>query len=113
MHDLRRRRVDGLAVAPRQGAGDQAHQIRVRPLSSPPPPPSTKELWASADGRPWGGGGRYDCGIQTFDTAPVYSNGLSEAILGEAIKRLNLPRDEIVVMTKVCHVPPLQRACRP
>ena len=59
------------------------------------------------------GGGRYECGIQTFDTAPVYSNGLSEVILGRAIKRLGLPRDEIVVMTKVCHVPPLQRACRP
>ena len=43
---------------------------------------------------------RYDCGIQTFDTAPVYSNGLSEVILGKAIKQLNLPREEIVVMTK-------------
>ncbi|KAM5542376.1 hypothetical protein V8D89_003835 [Ganoderma adspersum] len=42
----------------------------------------------------------YECGIQTFDTAPVYSNGLSEAILGKAIRRLGLPRDEIVVMTK-------------
>ena len=31
----------------------------------------------------------------------VYSNGLSEVILGRAIKQLNLPRDEIVVMTKV------------
>ncbi|KAG8747445.1 hypothetical protein FRC10_001116 [Ceratobasidium sp. 414] len=43
----------------------------------------------------------YDLGIQTFDTANVYSNGLSEVILGKAIKRLNLPRDGIVVMTKV------------
>ena len=31
----------------------------------------------------------------------MYSNGLSEIILGKAIKELNLPRDEIVVMTKV------------
>lgn len=31
----------------------------------------------------------------------VYSNGVSEVILGKAIKQLNLPRDEIVVMTKV------------
>ncbi|CAE6420073.1 unnamed protein product, partial [Rhizoctonia solani] len=44
----------------------------------------------------------YDAGIQTFDTANVYSNGLSEVILGKAIKKFNLPRDEIVVMTKVC-----------
>ncbi|KAJ7449913.1 NADP-dependent oxidoreductase domain-containing protein [Mycena latifolia] len=32
--------------------------------------------------------------------ASVYSNGLSEVILGKAIKKFNLPRDEIVVMTK-------------
>ncbi|CAE6376272.1 unnamed protein product [Rhizoctonia solani] len=43
----------------------------------------------------------YDLGIQTFDTADVYSNGLSEIILGKAIKQHKLPRDEIVVMTKV------------
>ncbi|KAF8698332.1 Aldo kereductase, partial [Rhizoctonia solani] len=43
----------------------------------------------------------YDAGIQTFDTANVYSNGESERILGKAIKQLSLPRDEIVVMTKV------------
>ncbi|EIW83754.1 Aldo keto reductase [Coniophora puteana RWD-64-598 SS2] len=46
----------------------------------------------------------YDAGIQTFDTANVYSNGLSEVILGKAIKQHNLPRDEIVVMTKVHHL---------
>jgi aryl-alcohol dehydrogenase-like predicted oxidoreductase len=43
----------------------------------------------------------YDAGINTFDTANAYSNGLSEEILGKAIKKFNLPRDEIVVMTKV------------
>ncbi|GJJ08939.1 hypothetical protein Clacol_003159 [Clathrus columnatus] len=43
----------------------------------------------------------YDAGIQTFDTANVYSNGESERILGKAIKVLGLPRDEIVVMTKL------------
>ncbi|CCO35995.1 Putative aryl-alcohol dehydrogenase C977.14c [Rhizoctonia solani AG-1 IB] len=46
----------------------------------------------------------YDAGIQTFDTANVYSHGESERILGKAIKELRLPRDEIVVMTKVYHV---------
>ncbi|KAG8704754.1 hypothetical protein FRC11_009612, partial [Ceratobasidium sp. 423] len=46
----------------------------------------------------------YDAGIQTFDTANVYSNGDSERILGKAIKQLNLPRDEIVVMTKLYHL---------
>ncbi|KAF9485933.1 aryl-alcohol dehydrogenase [Pholiota conissans] len=43
----------------------------------------------------------YDAGIQTFDTANVYSYGLSEIILGKAIKELKLPRDEIVIMTKL------------
>lgn len=45
--------------------------------------------------------GSYDAGIQTYDTANIYSNGQSEVILGKAIKQHNLPRDEIVVMTKV------------
>lgn len=31
----------------------------------------------------------------------VYSNGRSEIILGKAIRKFNLPREEIVVMTKV------------
>ncbi|KAG8999026.1 hypothetical protein FRB90_012173 [Tulasnella sp. 427] len=43
----------------------------------------------------------YDMGINAFDTANLYSNGLSEVILGKAIKQHNLPRDEIVVMTKL------------
>lgn len=33
----------------------------------------------------------------------VSSNGASEVILGKAIKQLNLPREEIVVMTKVSY----------
>ncbi|PBK78961.1 Aldo/keto reductase, partial [Armillaria gallica] len=45
----------------------------------------------------------YDAGINTFDTANVYSNGQSEVVLGKAIKQENLPRDGIVVMTKVFH----------
>ncbi|PBK93992.1 Aldo keto reductase [Armillaria gallica] len=43
----------------------------------------------------------YDAGINTFDTADTYSNGLSEVILGEAIKTHNIPRERIVVLTKV------------
>jgi len=43
----------------------------------------------------------YDHGINTFDTANTYSNGLAEVILGKALKKLNLPRDEIVILTKV------------
>ncbi|TFK35358.1 aryl-alcohol dehydrogenase [Crucibulum laeve] len=43
----------------------------------------------------------YDAGINAFDTAGAYSNGDSEIILGKAIKQHNIPREEIVVMTKV------------
>ncbi|KAF8330124.1 NADP-dependent oxidoreductase domain-containing protein [Amanita rubescens] len=43
----------------------------------------------------------YNAGINTFDTANMYSNGASETVLGKAIKKHNIPRDEIVVMTKV------------
>lgn len=34
----------------------------------------------------------------------MYSNGVSEIVLGKAIKKYNFPRDEIVVMTKLCGV---------
>lgn len=47
----------------------------------------------------------YAAGINAFDTANVYSNGTSERILGTAIRELQLPRDEIVVMTKVRPLP--------
>ncbi|PPQ74709.1 hypothetical protein CVT26_007560 [Gymnopilus dilepis] len=43
----------------------------------------------------------YEAGINTFDTANAYSNGHSEIVLGKAIKELKLPRDEIVIMTKL------------
>ncbi|KAM6493154.1 Aldo/keto reductase [Amanita muscaria] len=43
----------------------------------------------------------YELGINTFDTADMYSNGVSETVLGKAIKELNVPREKIVVMTKL------------
>jgi aryl-alcohol dehydrogenase-like predicted oxidoreductase len=43
----------------------------------------------------------FDAGVNFFDTANVYSNGLSEQILGQSLKDLGLPRDEVVVATKV------------
>lgn len=39
-----------------------------------------------------------DAGVNFFDTADVYSQGLSEEILGEAIK--HLPRESILISTK-------------
>ena len=40
-----------------------------------------------------------DCGINLFDTAEVYANGLSETLLGQAIKEYG--RDNFVIVTKV------------
>lgn len=36
-----------------------------------------------------------------LSTANVYSNGESEVVLGKAIKKLNVPRSSLVIMTKV------------
>ncbi|KAI8062553.1 NADP-dependent oxidoreductase domain-containing protein [Gongronella butleri] len=43
----------------------------------------------------------YDHGINHFDTADAYSNGESERIIGQAIKKYNLPRNRIVIATKL------------
>ena len=43
----------------------------------------------------------FDAGVNFFDTANVYSNGLSEIMLGQAIDDLDLRRDELVIATKV------------
>jgi aryl-alcohol dehydrogenase-like predicted oxidoreductase len=42
-----------------------------------------------------------DAGINFIDTADVYSQGLSEQITGLALKNLKVPRDHVVVATKV------------
>ncbi|AMM24705.1 aldo/keto reductase [Variovorax sp. PAMC 28711] len=42
-----------------------------------------------------------DAGINFIDTADVYSGGLSEEITGQALKNLQVPRDQVVVATKV------------
>ncbi|WP_411201239.1 aldo/keto reductase [Kosakonia cowanii] len=42
-----------------------------------------------------------DVGINFIDTADVYSGGRSEAITGQALKNLKVPRENVVVATKV------------
>jgi aryl-alcohol dehydrogenase-like predicted oxidoreductase len=42
-----------------------------------------------------------DAGINFIDTADVYSEGDSESLVGQALKNLKLPRDELVVATKI------------
>jgi aryl-alcohol dehydrogenase-like predicted oxidoreductase len=63
--------------------------------------------WA-AGGWMWGGTERseavkaikaaYDLGVTSIDTAPVYGQGTSEEITGEAIK--GIPRDKVQILTK-------------
>jgi aryl-alcohol dehydrogenase-like predicted oxidoreductase len=43
----------------------------------------------------------YELGINFFDTADVYSLGVSEEILGRALRELGAPRDRVVVATKL------------
>ena len=46
----------------------------------------------------------YDVGLRSFDTADIYSNGVSELVLGKFLKHYNIPRDKIVILTK-CFFP--------
>jgi len=43
----------------------------------------------------------YELGINFFDTAEVYGDNISEEILGNLIKRLNVPREDLVISTKL------------
>ena len=42
-----------------------------------------------------------DAGINFIDTADVYAGGASEEITGQALKNLKVPRDSVIVATKV------------
>ncbi len=67
----------------------------------------TYGAWAIG-GWMWGGADRkdavdaiktaYDLGVTSIDTAPAYGQGLSEEIVGEAIR--NIPRDKVQILTK-------------
>lgn len=50
--------------------------------------------------------GAYDRGLNTWDTANVYSNGVSEELIGRVIKKYNLPRHKLVLLTKCNGVVP-------
>ena len=42
-----------------------------------------------------------DAGVNFIDTADVYADGQSEQITGQALRNLKVPRDQVVVATKV------------
>jgi aryl-alcohol dehydrogenase-like predicted oxidoreductase len=43
----------------------------------------------------------YDAGINTWDTADTYSNGKSEEIIGEFLRRYEIPRQKVVILSKI------------
>jgi len=42
----------------------------------------------------------YDRGVNTWDTAAMYSNGVSEKLMGQAMKKYKIPREKLVILTK-------------
>ncbi|XXH05179.1 hsp90 co-chaperone Cdc37 [Hypoxylon texense] len=42
----------------------------------------------------------YDKGLNTWDTANIYSQGATEVIIGKALKKYNIPREKVIIMTK-------------
>lgn len=46
----------------------------------------------------------FDQGINTWDTSNNYSNGVSEKIIGKALKTYKIPREKVVIMTKCFHI---------
>ncbi|KAL3230714.1 hypothetical protein RNJ44_01163 [Nakaseomyces bracarensis] len=43
----------------------------------------------------------YDNGLRTFDTADVYSNGVSERLIGEFLRKYKIRRETVVILTKI------------
>jgi len=43
----------------------------------------------------------YENGVNFFDTAEIYGYGEGETTLGKALKKLNVPRESLVVSTKI------------
>ncbi|KXS11784.1 aldo/keto reductase [Gonapodya prolifera JEL478] len=46
-------------------------------------------------------GKAWEAGINFWDTANIYSNGESEIITGHALQRFNIPRERVVIATKL------------
>lgn len=43
----------------------------------------------------------YDRGLNTWDTANMYSNGVGEEVIGKALKQHQIPREKVVLFTKL------------
>ncbi|PNP85048.1 hypothetical protein FNYG_01573 [Fusarium nygamai] len=51
----------------------------------------------------------FKMGINTWDTADAYSNGRSEEIVGKALKKYDIPREQVVNLTKIFYANPSSR----
>mmetsp|Transcript_54036 Transcript_54036/g.74095 ORF Transcript_54036/g.74095 Transcript_54036/m.74095 type:complete len:235 (-) Transcript_54036:471-1175(-) len=45
----------------------------------------------------------FDAGVNFFDTAEIYGNGVAETVMGRAFKELEFRREDLVVSTKIMH----------
>ena len=54
----------------------------------------------------------YDRGLNTWDTANVYSSGVSEEMIGMAIEKYNIPRNKLVILTKCSGYVPEEKTWR-
>lgn len=45
-----------------------------------------------------------DSGINLIDTADVYAEGISEQLIGQALRNLGISRTDFIIATKVCEV---------
>lgn len=46
----------------------------------------------------------YDVGLRTYDTADMYSNGVSEKLIGKFLEKYSIPRYTVVILSK-CYFP--------
>lgn len=44
----------------------------------------------------------WDLGVTTIDTANIYSNGESERIIGRFLKKYDIPRHRVLILSKCC-----------
>lgn len=45
----------------------------------------------------------FEGGVNFFDTAEIYGNGVAEEVMGRAFKELDYRREDLVVSTKIMH----------
>ena len=47
----------------------------------------------------------YDLGVNFFDNAEAYAGGQAEVVMGNVIRRAGWKRSDLIISTKVCHIP--------